>query len=45
MERFFEEQFKDIQTRAPKDLVREYDTPEGGILFILNLYIGQNNAK
>jgi HSP20 family protein len=30
MERFFEEQLKDIQRRAPKDLVREYETPEGG---------------
>lgn len=30
MERMFEEQFKDIQTRAPKDLIREYETPEGG---------------
>ena len=29
MERMFEDQFKDIQTRAPKDLVREYETPEG----------------
>ena len=24
MERMFEEQFKDIQTKAPKELVREY---------------------
>lgn len=30
MERMFEEQFKDIQTKAPKELVREYETPEGG---------------
>jgi HSP20 family protein len=30
MERTFEEQFKDIQTKAPKELVREYETPEGG---------------
>ena len=30
MERMFEEQFKDIQTKAPKEMVREYDTPEGG---------------
>jgi HSP20 family protein len=29
MERMFEEQFKDIQTKTPKDLVREYETPEG----------------
>ena len=29
MERMFEEQFKDIQTKAPKELVREYQTPEG----------------
>jgi len=29
MERVFEEQFKDIQTSAPKELVREYETPEG----------------
>lgn len=30
MEKMFEEQFKDIQTKAPKDLVREYETPGGG---------------
>jgi len=30
MERMFEAQFKDIQTRAPKELIREYETPEGG---------------
>lgn len=30
IERMFEEQFKDIQTRAPKELIREYETPEGG---------------
>ena len=30
MERMFEEQFRDIQTRLPKELVREYETPEGG---------------
>lgn len=30
MERTFEEQFKDIQTKAPKELVREYETAEGG---------------
>jgi HSP20 family protein len=30
MEKMFEEQFKDIQTRAPKELIREYETPEGG---------------
>jgi HSP20 family protein len=30
MERMFEEQFKDIQTRAPKELIREYETPEWG---------------
>lgn len=29
MERLFEEQFKEIQTKAPKELVREYETPEG----------------
>ncbi|MDQ5870434.1 MAG: Hsp20/alpha crystallin family protein [Thermoproteota archaeon] len=29
MERQFEETFKNIQTSAPKDLVREYETPEG----------------
>jgi HSP20 family protein len=29
MERMFEEQFKDIQTKAPKELVKEYQTPEG----------------
>jgi len=30
MERQFQEQFRDIQTKAPKELVREYETPEGG---------------
>jgi HSP20 family protein len=29
MERMFEEQFRDIQSTAPKELVREYKTPEG----------------
>jgi HSP20 family protein len=26
----FEEQFKDIESKAPKELIREYQTPEGG---------------
>src|SRR6478672_6481609 len=30
MEREFENAFKDIETKAPKDLVREYETPGGG---------------
>jgi HSP20 family protein len=30
MEKMFEEQFKDIQTKAPKELIREYETPGGG---------------
>ena len=30
MEREFEDAFKDIETKAPKDLVREYETPGGG---------------
>ena len=30
MERQFEEQFKNFQSTVPKELVREYDTPEGG---------------
>ncbi|HET7345058.1 MAG TPA: Hsp20 family protein, partial [Nitrososphaeraceae archaeon] len=30
MERQFEEQFKDIQNKAPKDLVKEYETATGG---------------
>ena len=30
MERQFEEQLRDIQTKAPKELIREYQTPEGG---------------
>jgi HSP20 family protein len=30
VERMFEHQFKNIETKAPKDLVREYETPEGG---------------
>lgn len=29
MERIFEEQFQEIQSSAPKELVREYETPEG----------------
>lgn len=29
IERIFYEQFKDIQTKAPKELIREYQTPEG----------------
>jgi HSP20 family protein len=30
MERGFEDTFKNIETKAPKDLVREYETPGGG---------------
>ncbi|HET9806506.1 MAG TPA: archaeal heat shock protein Hsp20 [Nitrososphaeraceae archaeon] len=30
MERTFSEQFKNIENKVPKDLVREYETPEGG---------------
>jgi HSP20 family protein len=30
MEREFEESFKDLETKAPKDLIREHETPEGG---------------
>jgi HSP20 family protein len=30
MEREFEDTFKDIETKAPKDLIREYETPGGG---------------
>jgi len=29
MEREFQDMFRDIQTKAPKDLVREYETKEG----------------
>ena len=29
MEREFEESSKDIETKAPKDLIREYEIPEG----------------
>lgn len=29
MEKQFEDAFKDLQTGAPKELVREYETPEG----------------
>jgi HSP20 family protein len=32
MERAFEEQFKDIESTAPKDLIKEYKTPEGGMV-------------
>src|SRR5215207_733458 len=30
MERIFSETFKNIENRVPKDLVKEYETPEGG---------------
>jgi HSP20 family protein len=30
MEREFEESFKDLETKAPNDLIREYESPEGG---------------
>jgi HSP20 family protein len=30
MERIFEEQFRDIETKVPKELLREYQTAEGG---------------
>ena len=30
MERMFEEQFKGLESTAPKDLIRVYQTPEGG---------------
>ncbi len=30
MERQFEEQFKNFESTVPKELVREYETPEGG---------------
>jgi HSP20 family protein len=30
MERTFSEPFKNIENRVPKDLVKEYETPEGG---------------
>jgi HSP20 family protein len=30
MEKMFEEQLEDVQAKAPKGLVREYETPEGG---------------
>ena len=30
MEKQFEESFKDLEMKAPKDLIREYETPEGG---------------
>jgi HSP20 family protein len=30
MERTFSERFKNIENRVPKDLVKEYETPEGG---------------
>ena len=29
MEKEFEEQFRDIETKVPKEMVREYETPEG----------------
>lgn len=30
MEKFFQDEFKEIETKAPKELVREYTTSEGG---------------
>jgi HSP20 family protein len=30
MERDFEESFKDLEAKAPKDLIKDYETPEGG---------------
>ena len=30
MSRTFSEQFKNIENRVPKNLIKEYDTPEGG---------------
>jgi HSP20 family protein len=30
MEKMFEERLEDMQTKAPKELVREHETPEGG---------------
>jgi HSP20 family protein len=30
MERIFEEQLENVQAKAPKELIREYQTPEGG---------------
>ncbi|MGE5862890.1 MAG: hypothetical protein ACM31H_03885, partial [Nitrososphaerales archaeon] len=30
IERTFSEPFKNIENRIPKDLVKEYETPEGG---------------
>src|ERR687883_1621805 len=30
MQRMFEEELKDIQSKIPKELVREYETPQGG---------------
>ena len=30
MEKMFEEHLEDMQTKAPKELVREYEAPEGG---------------
>lgn len=29
-ERLFSDQFKNIENKVPKDLIKEYDTPEGG---------------
>ena len=30
MSRTFSEQFKNMENKVPKDLMKEYDTPEGG---------------
>ena len=30
MEREFNDAIRNIETKAPKDLVKEYETPEGG---------------
>src|SRR6266496_4823836 len=30
VEKMFEESFEEMETKAPKDLIREYETPGGG---------------
>jgi HSP20 family protein len=49
MERTFSEPFKNIENRVPKDLVKEYETPEGGkvrevgpIVYGYSMTIGPN---
>ena len=43
MEREFEESFKDFETNTPKDLIREYETPEGGKVREIGPFVFNDN--